>query len=366
MENKWISPALLNLEPVQASDMVVENPRRRFDTPRTVAVGQLTAARRLFSTEHSPVSHSVAQLTLDDVASAMYPECPNAVAFRYAFAEHEAQYQPYADVNVGPSIDCETAMHSAVAVDLVSYGKQFASANMFVMPQYSMLELKQVEEQTRHQADSPLWHLARNGRISASVAHDVVVRTKKLADGKLTNPQSLLSLILDRKMLDDKLPALKYGRENEEEAVMAYIASQRSNHIDLKVETCGLFIDQQQTYLCATPDRTVACSCCGSGLLEVKCPLSSAGIDPKDARLPYLARGDSGLMLRRTHKYFTQVQMQMAIAKRQWCEFFVYSKSGHFLQRVTFDEEFWNSCKDVLASCFYSYVVPMIVCNTDN
>jgi len=102
-------------------------------------------------------------------------------------------------------------LHSTVAVDLVAYGKQFVCVNMFVMPQYSMLELKQVAEQTRHQADSQLRHLARNGRISASVAHDVVVRTRKLTDGKLTNPHSLLSLILDRKMLHHKLPALKCG-----------------------------------------------------------------------------------------------------------------------------------------------------------
>jgi len=39
--------------------------------------------------------------------------------------------------------------------DLVAYGKQFASVNMFVMPQYSMLELKQVAEQTRQSAVAP-------------------------------------------------------------------------------------------------------------------------------------------------------------------------------------------------------------------
>ena len=111
MKNKWICPVLVNLDLVKASDMVVENPRRRFDTTRTEAVGKSAAVRRLFSTEHSSLSHSVAQLTLDDVTSSMYPECPNAVAFWYAFAEHELQYWPYADVNVGHSNVCETALH---------------------------------------------------------------------------------------------------------------------------------------------------------------------------------------------------------------------------------------------------------------
>ena len=93
--------------------------------------------------------------------------------------------------------------------------------------------------------DSQLWYLARNGRISASLAYDVLVRTRKLIDAKLTNPHSLLSLILDRKMSHHKLAALKCGWENEAEAVLAYVARQHSSHIDVKVETCGLFIDQQ-------------------------------------------------------------------------------------------------------------------------
>ena len=113
----------------------------------------------------------------------------------------------------------------------------------------------------------------------------------------MTNPCPLLSLIFARKLLDDKLLVLKYGRENEAEAVLAFTASQSSSHIDQKIKTCGLFIDQQQTFVCAIHAHTIACSCRGSGLLEVKFPLSSAGIHPEDARLPYLARGDSGLIL---------------------------------------------------------------------
>jgi len=97
----------------------------------------------------------------------MYPVCPNAVAFLYTFAEHEPQYQPYtdADVNVDQSIDCETAMSSTVAVDLVAYENQFASANLFIVLQYRMLKLKQVEEQTIHQADNQTWHMAKNYRL---------------------------------------------------------------------------------------------------------------------------------------------------------------------------------------------------------
>ncbi|CAC5355674.1 unnamed protein product [Mytilus coruscus] len=44
-------------------------------------------------------------------------------------------------------------------------------------------------------------------------------------------------------------------------------------HQDLKVEETGLYIDTKKGYLGSSPDGMVECSCCGSGVLEVKCPL---------------------------------------------------------------------------------------------
>ena len=48
MENKWMSPALVNLEPVKASDMTVENPRWRFNTTRIAVMEQSAVAFSVF------------------------------------------------------------------------------------------------------------------------------------------------------------------------------------------------------------------------------------------------------------------------------------------------------------------------------
>jgi len=53
LENRWISPTLVKLEPVKAAEMVVENPRVRYGTHHRPVVRQSTASRNLFATARS-------------------------------------------------------------------------------------------------------------------------------------------------------------------------------------------------------------------------------------------------------------------------------------------------------------------------
>jgi hypothetical protein len=105
----------------------------------------------------------------------------------------------------------------------------------------------------------------------------------------------------------------------------------------------------------------VYCNCCGEGLLEVKCPISIAGLNPKTASLPYLQDVDGCRSLKISHKYYTQVQMQMAMTKRHWCDFVVYSTHSMYLERIRFDPVFWNNIEGILTRSFYQYVLPRIV-----
>ena len=361
MANRWISPAFIpaQAQPLRTSDMVMENPRLRRGLQRRTVSRDSTASRSLFSPARS--DRDSTPFTLEEFAAAVFPDCPDAVAFRYSFCMAELQYEPCADVNVCSTVECDTLVDACDVCDLVKYAKQFACSDDFVMPQYSDWEVDQVQIQTASQSDNPVWHLLRSGRISGSIAHEVIVKTRKLRSGKLEDPSTLLGLIMKTKSIDPGIPALKYGRETEPEAANAYTLRQLEKHVNLKVQTCGLFIHSSRPYLCATPDRLVECECCGSCLLEVKCPLSSAGMNPKDFNLPYLISGDSGLSLSRNHKYFAQIQMQMALTKREWCDLYVYSKYGDFVERVYFDAEYWETCQEMFQYCFVNYVLPTIV-----
>ena len=53
--------------------------------------------------------------------------------------------------------------------------------------------------------------------------------------------------------------------------------------------------------------------------------------------------GDQTFQLERSHSYYCQVQGQMAITERPWCDYIVYTSNGIANDRITFDKLFWES-----------------------
>ena len=49
------------------------------------------------------------------------------------------------------------------------------------------------------------------------------------------------------------------------------------------------------------------------------------------------------MVLRTNHQYYAQVQGQMAIGERPWCDFVVYTPKGINIQRIHFDKNYWES-----------------------
>ena len=65
----------------------------------------------------------------------------------------------------------------------------------------------------------------------------------------------------------------------------------------------------------ATPDGFVTCTCCGDGLVEIKCPFSV-----KDSHSDILKSQKGSFLnthgLIASHKYYTQVQGQLLITEK--------------------------------------------------
>jgi len=51
--------------------------------------------------------------------------------------------------------------------------------------------------------------------------------------------------------------------------------------------------------------------------------------------------GHYAIELKQTHVYYAQIQGQMAITDRKWCDFVVYTSNGISIGRVTF--YFWKN-----------------------
>ena len=117
-----------------------------------------------------------------------------------------------------------------------------------------------------------------------------------------------------------------------------------------------LLIHDSKQYPGASPDALVECSCCGKGVLESKCPSSIMNKTPLPENLPYLISQDGKVVLKENHMYFAQIQGQLAITKRHWCHFYVYSQAGCFLETTQFDKSYWSKLEAKLFWFCNNYV----------
>jgi len=58
------------------------------------------------------------------------------------------------------------------------------------------------------------------------------------------------------------------------DALHVYNDSMQAKHAFYEFKKCGLVLDPTNPFIGASPDGIISCSCCGKGVVEVKCPFS--------------------------------------------------------------------------------------------
>ncbi|CAN7999026.1 unnamed protein product, partial [Ixodes hexagonus] len=216
----------------------------------------------------------------------------------------------------------------------------------------SVSERSQICGKTLGQSQNPEWVKERTGRLTASSFYKIVHCVKP--DGIVK------SILYPRKQVSLKAgdPRL-YGLENEGTAVTMYKARMELYDKDIEVFETGLHVHDSYPFIAASPDRLVRD---GNevGLLEVKCPPSKAGQTVREACsdktfCAEIVEGEP--QLKRAHPYFYQVQGQLGVTKRPWCDFVLWTnhpKPEHSLsiERIYFDEAVWER---ILGGLVYFY-----------
>jgi len=122
-------------------------------------------------------------------------------------------------------------------------------------------------------------------------------------------------------------PAMLHGIETEAEAVQFYELSTGQ-----ETETVGFCLDDSGLFGCS-PDRLIG----DKGLLEVKCP-------QPQTQVAYLLSPED---LERD--YFQQVQGQLFITGRLWCDLLSYSRGlKPVIRRIEKDEQFITKLENTL------------------
>ena len=217
-----------------------------------------------------------------------------------------------------------------------------------------------VEEATRNQSLCDSWYQVRVGRITGSTLYQVYHARIE------TPPKSLILNICSEKNVIIKSPPIVWGRENEINALTFYAQiysdynkshnsvplSEIVVHQNLKVEKLGLCIDYEKPWYAASPDASVYCTCCGHGVLEIKCPYILKDKSLKEEILKDVfyvgVNTDGKYFLQKQLKYFFQVQLEMRVTEVSYCDFMVWTPSEFIVLRIepdsSFIESVFNKC----------------------
>ena len=191
-------------------------------------------------------------------------------------------------------------------------------------------------------------------------------QTVRIEGGKIISIHCLkFGLIRDRKkhhenllknLLHPKPFTSRYtnhGLKYEPIALERYQKYMLSNHRPVQVLKSGLVISLDSPYSGAPPDGKVIDPGCSErfGLSEVKCPETKYLVTPLDACSDssfVLEQCNGKPKLKRSHKYYAQVQGLMGVTGARWCDFVVYTSKGMSIERIPFDVQFWNNLKQTL------------------
>ncbi|XP_033728272.1 uncharacterized protein LOC117317556 [Pecten maximus] len=217
-----------------------------------------------------------------------------------------------------------------------------------------------IEKFTNGQSQNDMWHEARRERITSSNFGTVC---KCKAD---TKPESTLRNILGYRDFQSKY--CDWGIKHEPVARRMYANAVKGDGLCIK--TCGLIVNPKYPHLGASPDGLVnstKCDCDDYGVLEIKCPASEkwkfkhpsqCALDPDF--FCYFDHSCDTLKLKQSHRYYYQVQGQMLITNRKWCDFLVWTLKGWTVERIQYDEQFCLNMVSKLAKFYLQNVIPEI------
>ena len=174
------------------------------------------------------------------------------------------------------------------------------------------------------------------GRITASNVHEVLHTDQN-------NPaKSLIKKLCTESKNINHVPAIKWGRENEGNTLKAYQKILEKNQSGVIIEKFGLRMHEKYHFLGASPDGLVTWLCHESSLLEIKCPakhkdnlsINDCIATDKEFCLEIF------FLLKSSHKYYAQVQMQMYLYGLKACHFVIWTLMFCTGALVPYDDSF--------------------------
>jgi len=172
---------------------------------------------------------------------------------------------------------------------------------------------------------TPEWHQLRLGKVTASRVADILAKTKTGPSASRQNYLIELALQRTTGIIQESYSnsAMEWGTQTEPQARVAYEV-RTNNFVDQLA-----FVDHPSIdWFGCSPDGLVS----DRGLVEIKCPNSTTHWEYFKFNRP-------------PQKYVIQMQAQMAVTNRDWCDFISFDprmpeRSQLLIVRVDRDDAF--------------------------
>ena len=149
-----------------------------------------------------------------------------------------------------------------------------------------------------------------------------------------------------------KMPAIKHGVDHEGTAVREY-----EQEFGVQVKKCGIFLNNCGI-LGGSPDGLVG----EDGILEIKCPYKVKDVTAITdlSRLGYLKKTPTGdYSLITSHKYYHQLQGNIYLTQRAWCDFVIWTPRLMYCIRIARDTH-WEENIGLMQLYFVEWVLPRL------
>ena len=222
---------------------------------------------------------------------------------------------------------------------------------------------------TKAQNESERWYSERWPRITATTCLDAYRAGKKVKESSSNASASAKKYISSNIWnVDGDKPQtywMKYGLESEADAIDKYETQTKEN-----VSTSGLWVNPKFPFLACSPDGLLG----QDGLLEIKslklfkehsiydvCNDKGTLISKDIINRQCFLIKDNKCTLKKSHSYYYQIQMQLLVTERSFCDFVLYAKNGPVsIERIYMDENLISDMLSVLTDFWKRVVAPEI------
>ncbi|KAK3086709.1 hypothetical protein FSP39_022335 [Pinctada imbricata] len=256
--------------------------------------------------------------------------------------------------------ECDASCIPTMSEALSSLSEK-ANINGHLQNIYSDEIINEIENCTQGQSDNEEWFAHRQGRITASLFHSV---SNFRYNDKPNN------YILKKVMGNEKnvlYPSLAHGKKYEAVARQQYIDQCKKLHKNFVVRECGLFVDKKHPFMGASPDGIVTCTCCGKGLLEIKCSYMHQNVTPHEACLDdhyhIYCDENNQVKLKESSSWYLQIQGQMGVCELKWCDFVFFTRKGISVDRIHYDHDIFSGIVLKCDKFFNKYGVDALIQN---